>query len=145
MICILSFLNRVFFHEKWITFDEERVSVVEGWYNQWAWVKCQTENKWGERYTIYFQPPTLHYTSRCASLLSTTAAAEDNNEKRTHKERQRRRLSIIIFYKTMMMITIAIICYTISSVSGHGYLKTPRSRNLVACKFIISLLILSFC
>ena len=37
-----------------------------------------------------------------------------------------------------MSITIAIIiCYMISIVSGHGYLKTPRSRNLVACKLFV--------
>ena len=63
----------------------------------------------------------------------------------SHRERQSRRPSSITrFHKMMTMsITIAIICYMISLVAGHGYLKSPRSRNLVACKLLLSSLTIS--
>ena len=78
------------------------------------------------------------------------------------KIRQKRKLSIkansldkqkaaviaIHQYPYMNMNMIAIIISSLlllgllpTNVSGHGYLKTPRSRNLVACKFFCTIII----
>ena len=48
-------------------------------------------------------------------------------------------MTIVASLLLLLLLLVTTCCFyddIIPTVSAHGYLKTPRSRNLVACKFV---------
>lgn len=75
-----------------------------------------------------------------------TSCSPPEPEHSTRRRRRRSSFAILVIAQTALLAVSSMVVPFLlpAGVSAHGYLKTPRSRNLVACEFIFFIIDLFF-